>query len=326
MRYKVGIIGFGYWGPKLLRNFMAHEGFDVRWVCDRHDDNRTQALSIMPSSVRGTADAEEVLSDPDVDVIVIASQAATHASLVHKAIENGKHVFVEKPFSLSSIEAEPLSRMAREKKRHIFVDHTLLFSPSYLKLREELRAETYGKIKRIYSRRCDFGRFQKDANIIWHLMYHDAYLLNDLLQTDPCSIQCRGTSMVVPDVEDGACALLSYSDGLQATVICDMCFPEKTRDFVVLCEHGMLVWDEANKAPLRAGERYACLEKTGGQIRYTDMKPLQEIPVEQKETLANVVDAFYRFLGGGASVPCDAEGALKAMWLVEQINLRMQES
>jgi len=88
----------------------------------------------------------------------------------------------------------------------------------------------------------------------------------------------------------------------------------------------MLVWDEANKAPLRAGERYACLEKTGGQIRYTDMKPLQEIPVEQKETLANVVDAFYRFLGGGASVPCDAEGALKAMWLVEQINLRMQES
>ena len=293
MRYCVGIVGYGYWGSILLRNFLQHEGFNVKWVCDRNEVRR-ESVKVQSSAIQITEKPSDLLLDESIDVIVIATQASTHYSLCREALLHGKHVFIEKPLALSFAEAEELCRMSEETGKSVFVDHTWLFSAGYRKLREVLQSGSMGKIFRINSRRCDFGLFQKDSNVLWHLMYHDVYLLNDLLQSTPLQVQAHGTSAVFPSIVDGASATLSYSGGIQANVLCDMYFPEKVREFIIQCERGILVWDEMQQNRLYVVNRYAAQELSSGRINYYGDGVKTNLPVDDKETLSLVLDEFHK--------------------------------
>jgi len=319
MRFTLGIIGLGYWGPKLLRSFAQHDGFDVRWVCDRHEDRRNQALATVPAA-RGTARVEDLLADPATDIMVIANQASQHFELSRRALESGKHVFVEKPFTLATAEADQLCRLAEVQDRRIFVDHTFLFSTGYRRLRALVRAGAYGRIRRIHSQRCDFGRFQQDASVVWHLMYHDAYLLMDLLGVAPMAIEGKATSIVVPGVSDGACAVLSYADGVQASILCDMYFPQKKRDFLVQCEGGILLWDDTRPEPLQVFDRFATFDRARNEVQYGGSDSASVVPVAPGETLPSVIEAFYQDLCRPAPSCCDAASALEVVRLVEKLD------
>lgn len=293
MRYCVGIIGYGYWGPILLRNFLRHEGFYVKWICDRNKAHRESAKT-QPDSIRVTDNPSDLLLDNSIDVIVIATQASTHYSLCSEALMHGKHVFIEKPLALSFSEADELCRMSETTGRSVFVDHTWLFSTGYRKLREVLHSGALGKIYRINSRRCDFGLFQRDANVLWHLMYHDVYLLNDLLRSAPLNVYVHGTSAVLPGVPDGASATLCYPESIQANVLCDMYFPQKIREFIVQCERGILVWDEIQQDRLCMVNRYAAPDLLTGGIKYYGDGAKTSLPVEKRETLSIVLDEFHK--------------------------------
>jgi predicted dehydrogenase len=319
MRYTVGLIGLGYWGPKLLRSFAGHDGFDLRWVCDHHEDRRGQALALVPAA-RGTAWVEDLFDDPAIDIVVIANQASQHFELARRALASGKHVFVEKPFTLASAEAGALCRLAKAQDRRIFVDHTYLFSAGYRHLRALVRAGTYGRIRRIHAQRCDFGRFQQDANVVWHLMYHDAYLLTDLLAAAPVAIAGKASGIVVPGVSDGASIVLSYADGVQASILCDLYFPQKKRDFLVQCEGGMLLWDDTRPEPLQVFDRFAAFDRTRPEVQYGGTGRASVVPVPPGETLPAIVDACYQDLCRPAPSGCDGAAALEVVRLVERLD------
>ncbi len=295
MRYCVGIVGYGYWGPILLHNFIHHEGFFVKWVCDRNEE-RHESAKKQYGTLQFTKTPSDLLLDEAVDVIVIATQASSHYRLCREALLHRKHVFIEKPLTLSFAEAEDLCHTSKVMGKSIFVDHTWLFSPGYKKLREVLHSGFMGKIFRINSRRCDFGIFQQDSNVLWHLMYHDVYLLNDLLQSAPLHVQAHGTSIVLPNIIDGASATLNYSGDVQVNVLCDMYFPEKIREFIVQCERGILVWDEMQQNCLHVINRHATQDLSSDEIIYCGDGSKINIPVEEKDALPLVLDEFHKEL------------------------------
>lgn len=316
MRYCVGIIGYGYWGPILLRNFLHHEGFHVKWVCDRNMGRRESAKA-QSATLQVTGSLADLLLDNSIDVVVIATQASTHYTLCREALLHGKHVFIEKPLALSFSEAEELCRMSEASHKSVFVDHTWLFSPEYRKLRETLQGGALGKIFRINSRRCDFGLFQKDASVVWHLMYHDVYLLNDLLGGAPLQVQANGTSAVLPGIIDGVCATLCYPGDVQANVVCDMYFPEKVREFIVQCERGILVWDEMQQDRLYMVNRYAKPDSHTGGVSYYGDGARASLSVDDRETLSIALDEFHKNISGLSLGNCHA--ALQTIKTIERL-------
>lgn len=316
MRYCVGIIGYGYWGPILLRNFLHHEGFYVKWVCDRNMERRESAKT-QSATLQVTGVLSDLLLDNSIDIVVIATQASTHYTLCREALLHGKHVFIEKPLALSFFEAEELCRMSEASNKSVFVDHTWLFSPGYRKLSETLQGGALGEILRINSRRCDFGLFQKDASVVWHLMYHDVYLLNDLLGGAPLQVQANGTSAVLPGIIDGACATLCYPGGVQANVVCDMYFPEKVREFVVQCERGILVWDEMQQDRLYVVNRYAAPDLRTGGVSYYGDGTRATLSVDEREALSIALDEFHKEISGPSLGNCHA--VLQTVKTVERL-------
>jgi len=323
MRYCVGIIGYGYWGPTLLRNFLNHEGFYVKWVCDRNRGRRESAQA-ESSTIQITDNPNEILQDNSIDVVIIATQASTHYDLCREALLHGRHVFIEKPLALSFSEAEELFHMSQATGKTVFVDHTWLFSVGYRKLREILQGGELGRVLRISSRRCDFGLFQRDANVLWHLMYHDVYLLNDLFGTAPLQVQAHGTSVVLPGIADGACATLRYPGGSQATVLCDLYFPEKVREFIVQCERGILVWDEMQQNRLCSVNRYATADPKTGEVSYYGDSVKTSLPLEERETLQMVLDEFYKKISDFSLENCRA--ALLAVETIEKLSASLNKA
>jgi len=314
MPYNFALIGYGYWGPVLLRNFSAHPAFTARYVCDRHAERAADAARVAPSA-KFVADSAPLFDDPSLDVVIIATQAASHAALIRRALESGKHVFVEKPMTLDVAEAESLCALAAARNRALWVDHTFLFNPAYAALKAHLPA--LGKLRRFHSTRAGFGRFQTDADIFWHLAYHDAYLLCDLFPTLPTAVTAAAASHVVPQIADAAIVNLTYADGVQASLLADMNFPEKKREIILSGATGSLVWDETRSDKLRLFRHGATCD---GQSVLHDMPAAPEIlPVATNEALALEVAAFAAFLSNGGAAPCQAENTLPTLRLIAMI-------
>lgn len=316
MRYQVAIIGLGYWGSKLLDFFYKNPGFDVKVLCDRNAENRAKAELLYPMCVT-FADPANVFKDPSIQVVVISTQASTHFDLCYSSLSSGKHVFVEKPFVLTSKQAITLSELSIKVNKKIFVDHTFLFTPGYQKLKTIVANNEYGNIYRIMSERTDFGLFQKDVNVLWHLMYHDIYILTDLLNTIPDSAICREANAIVTQFSDGACAIFQYPDNIQATVFCDMYFPYKSRRFIVQFERGIVEWNETSPTPLVFYKRSASYQQEA--IQYFGDGSRVAIDLQCYSALTAAIDAFHNQLESNMQVPCDEVAALKVVKIIEGI-------
>lgn len=311
MPYNFALIGYGYWGPVLLRNFSAHPAFAPRYVCDRHAERAADAARFAPDA-KFVTEAAPLFADPALDVVIIATQAASHAALIRKALESGKHVFVEKPMTLDVAEAESLCALAAARNRALWVDHTFLFNPAYAALKAQL--PTIGALRRFHSTRAGFGQFQTDADIFWHLACHDAYLLCDLFPTLPVAVTAAAAAHVVPRRADAAIVNLTYADGMQASLLADMNFPEKKREIILSGAAGSLVWDETRSDKLRLFRHGATLE--GQRVRHDLPSTPNILPVASGEALALEVAAFADFLRDGGASPCHAENTLPTLRLI----------
>ena len=320
--YKAGLIGFGYWGPILLRNFQANPRFDVTMVIDRHPEKQAAITAIAPRCTL-SGDLGELLTS-DVDLVIIATQADTHAGLIRQALEAGKHVFVEKPFALSVAEAEALCDYAERVGKKIWVDHTFLFNPAYAAVKAALHNGMIGRVWRFHSTRAAYGLFQHDANVIWHLMYHDLYLLTDLFGM-PNRVTANGQSHIIKGVEDEAIASLFYDNGVHATVLCDMTFPEKKREIVITGEAGSLVWNEAAVEKLVLFKHNVVADLATGKLTYNHPGAPQILPVKKEETLALEVSAFVAYLDGQPAGLCDGRSALKTIQVVADVDAAMRK-
>jgi len=188
------VIGLGYWGPNLLRVLADNQDADVRWICDL-DTERLAKYKRRYPAVRVTTTFERVLSDPSVEAVIIATPVYTHYELAARVLEAGKHVFVEKPFTSRSTEAEELIELAAKKNLTIMVDHTFLFTGAVRKIRELIDNNTLGNLYYYDSMRVNLGLFQHDVSVIWDLAPHDLSIMDYLIKNSrrPSSLPARRT-------------------------------------------------------------------------------------------------------------------------------------
>jgi predicted dehydrogenase len=240
----VAVAGLGYWGPNLARNFAALPGSEVRWLCDAD----TEALQRTAAALRGartTTSLDEVLADPDVDAVVLATPVPTHADLAVRVLQAGKHCFVEKPLAQSAADAERAVQAAQEAGRTLMVGHLLEYHPGVRKLKEIADSGDLGDIHYIYSNRLNLGMLRADENALWSLGAHDVsvvlYLANG---EEPIECEARGESYMQTGIEDVVFCFLRFPSGLAAHLHLSWLDPHKERRFTVVGSRRMATFDD----------------------------------------------------------------------------------
>ena len=239
----VAIIGHGYWGPNLLRNYLELPGVSVKWVCDPRSEALDNAVRRYPAQAV-TQSYDEVLADAAVDAVVIATPISTHFALARAALEAGKHVFVEKPLTSSTADAEELVRLARHTGLTLMVGHTFVFSPPVRKLGELIHGRQLGDIHFITSSRVNLGLHQKDVSVVWDLATHDLSILYYWLGEAASNVYVTGRGCIVPDIPDVAFVNLRFPSGVIANIDIAWLSPVKLRRTVIVGSQRMALYDD----------------------------------------------------------------------------------
>jgi len=238
----VGVIGYGYWGPNIVRNFHNASNATVVSVCDLNPKSLERVRRSYPS-VGVTTDPDDILNNPAIDAVAIVTPVSHHFPLAKKALENGKHVFVEKPFTQTSAEAQELIEIAARKKLLIMVDHTFLFSGAVRKIRELIDNDTLGTLYYYDSTRVNLGIFQHDANVVWDLAPHDLSIIDYLIGGEPEAIIATGEKHV-NGIENIAFITIHFANKVIAHLNVNWLSPVKVRSTLIGAEKKMLVWND----------------------------------------------------------------------------------
>ncbi len=237
-----GVIGYGYWGPNVVRNLDGLEGATVLAISDKSPSARERAQKTT-HEIKLTADAREVILAPEIDAVAIVTPVWTHFELAKAALENGKHVFVEKPFTSNTAQAEELINIAARKNLQIMVDHTFLFTGAVKKIKQLLQEGTLGKLYYYDSTRVNLGLFQHDVNVIWDLAPHDLSIMDHLIEGDAEEIVATGQTHLNGH-EDVAFITLYFPNEVIAHINVNWLSPVKVRTTLIGGEKKMLVWND----------------------------------------------------------------------------------
>jgi predicted dehydrogenase len=241
----IAIIGVGYWGPNLVRNFAALQDVRIVTVCDI-DRNQLQPIKRQYPTINLTTSFDDVLGDPDVQAVVIALPVAHHYQFTRAALEAGKHVLVEKPLCTKSDEAEELIEIADKKGLILMVGHTFEFNAAVTKLRELISDGSLGEVYYIYSQRLNLGRVRSDINTMWNLAPHDISIILHCLDQKPISVSARGLTQLQPDIEDVVFLVLELEGGIIAHIHNSWLDPSKIRKMTVVGSSRMVVYDDVS--------------------------------------------------------------------------------
>jgi predicted dehydrogenase len=241
-KMKIGVIGFGYWGPNIVRNFNSIDGAQVVSICDKRQESLNRARKTFPG-VATTKDYIEIINAPDIDAVAVITPVSTHFELAKKAIQQGKHVFVEKPFTATVSQAEELIELAGRKKRIIMVDHTFIFTGAVRKMKQLIDDEVLGDLYYYDSIRVNLGLFQTDVNVIWDLAPHDFAILDFLIPEKPVAITSSGKAHI-NGKEDTAYITAHFNNNMIAHFNVNWLSPVKVRTTLVGGEKKMLVWND----------------------------------------------------------------------------------
>ena len=240
---QVGVVGLGYWGPNLARNFDRLPGAALRWICDADEEKRARWAPQFPST-RVSGDFDELLADPELDAVVVATHVPSHPVLAQRAFEAGKHVFVEKPLAQSVAEAEQIVAAARAAGRILMVGHLLEYHPGLERLKEIADSGELGDLHYIYGNRLNLGKIRAEENALWSLGAHDVSVVLRLVGEEPVEAHAMGESYMRPGVEDVVFAYLRFPSGLAAHLHLSWLDPHKERRFTVVGSKRMATFDD----------------------------------------------------------------------------------
>jgi predicted dehydrogenase len=240
---KLGVIGYGYWGPNLVRNFTGNKNFQVVKVADTRKERLDMVERAYPT-VGVAMTPAEITRDPSVDAVAIATPVFTHYQLAKEALESGKHVLLEKPMTSTSREAEELIELAERKGLSLMVDHTFLYTGAVQKIKQLIDADTIGKIKYLDSTRINLGLFQPDVNVLWDLAPHDISILTHLVQEKPYSLNATGSSHTSNGIENIAFLTVNFESGFIAHFNCSWTSPVKIRLMLIGGDRKMIVFND----------------------------------------------------------------------------------
>ena len=240
---RMGVVGLGYWGPNLARNFDRLPDADLAWLCDESGDALERFGRAFPSA-RTTTSLDDLLGDDSLDAVALATPVPTHAELGHRVLEAGKHCFVEKPLGQSVEEAERVVEVARAAGRVLMVGHLLEYHPGVERMNELIEAGELGDVRYIYSNRLNLGQLRRDENALWSLGAHDVSVILRLAAEEPYECRAVGESYVNEGVEDVVFCYLRFPSGLAAHMHLSWLDPHKERRFTVVGSKRMATFDD----------------------------------------------------------------------------------
>jgi predicted dehydrogenase len=239
----IGVIGCGYWGPNLLRNLSENEEANLRWMCDL-DERRLETLGRRYPSAKTTTDYRQLLSDAQLKAVVIATPVSTHFNFAREALEAGKHVLVEKPFTASVAEAEQLIELAERNSLTLMVDHTFIYTGAVHKIKEVVASGELGDLLYFDSVRINLGLFQRDINVVWDLAPHDLAIMDFIIDRQPLSVTATGSCHVERGIENIAYVMLRFTDEFIAHFHFNWLSPVKIRRTLIAGSRRMIVYDD----------------------------------------------------------------------------------
>lgn len=242
-RISIAVVGCGYWGPNLIRNFRSLHGCEVKVICDL-DIRRLNHLKSLHPSVETCTNFEEIVDRKDVHAVVIATSVNTHYRMAKECLLAGKHVFIEKPMARSAAECEELIALADARELTLMVGHTFLYSAPVRRIREIIDRGDIGEIRYISARRLNLGLFQRDINVAWDLAPHDISVILYVLGELPHSVNCRGNCHVSRDIEDVTTMSLNFPKRVYACVQNSWLDPRKVREMTIVGSRRMIVYDD----------------------------------------------------------------------------------
>ena len=318
----IGVIGYGYWGPNVVRNFYNNPDACVASVCDLNVKSLQRVRRMYPS-METTTDPADILSNPQIDAVAIVTPISQHFPLAKRALENGKHIFVEKPFTRQVSEAEQLIELAERKNLRIMVDHTFLFNGAVRKIRELIDSGTLGNLYYYDSTRVNLGLFQNDANVVWDLAPHDLSIIDHLLAEGPEAIVATGERHV-NGVEDMAFVTMYFPDKVIAHLNLNWLSPVKVRTTLIGGEKKMLVWND-----LEADEKIKVYDKGVDRPNGTEGYDLRVSyragdlwapRVEQVEALTLEAQYFVQCVLSGTTPFNDGRAGLRVVQMLQDID------
>ena len=239
---RFGVIGYGYWGPNVVRNLRGLEGAELVAVCDKSAKAQQRVKQAYPE-VHVTSDYTEIVCSSEIDAVAVVTPVWTHFELAKAALRNGKHVFVEKPFTATSAQAEELIELAARNNLQIMVDHTFLFTGAVRKIRQLIDDNTLGKLYYYDSTRVNLGLFQHDVNVLWDLAPHDLSIVDYLIGKEPEAVIATGKHHL-NGLTDVAYLTAYYPDNVIAHINVNWLSPVKVRTTLIGGEKKMVVWND----------------------------------------------------------------------------------
>jgi predicted dehydrogenase len=241
----IGVVGCGYWGPNLIRNFIGAKGVVVK-TCADISESRLKHMQALYPFIGVTTDYREIVDDSEIGAVVVATPVSSHFEIAKAALDNGKHVFVEKPLTRTIDEGVTLVQLADEKHRTLMVGHTFVFTAAVNKIKDLIESGELGEIYYISTSRVNLGIFQHDINVIWDLAPHDVSIMNFILSSRPESVSAIGDSYIRPGVEDVAFMTMTYPGNRLTNIQVSWLNPSKIRKTTVVGSKKMLVYDDVS--------------------------------------------------------------------------------
>lgn len=318
---RIGVIGYGYWGPNLVRNFIASGRFEVVTIADPKPDVRDETARKNPGVII-VADAVEVLARKDIEAVAIATPVSTHFALTRQALLHGKHVLIEKPLCTSVAEGEELIALADGACRVLMVDHTFLFTGAVQTIRRIVQSGEIGKICYFDSMRVNLGLFQADVNCLWDLAPHDLSVIDQLIQDKVVAIDAAGYSHFNPKLPDIVYLTLHYEDDVVAHFNLSWMSPVKVRRFAIGGTQRMLIWDDLDE------DQKIRIYNSGIEFRPEDQRStiipdyrigdIYSPRVSRHEALTGVVDHFAQVIEGKTESIMSAHHGLRVVRILEE--------
>jgi predicted dehydrogenase len=323
----VGLVGLGYWGPNLLRVLVDMEEVEVAYICDLDEERLGRFASRYPSAVT-TPRLDDLLDDPDLDSVMIATPPATHHDLAQRALRAGKHTFVEKPLASTSEEAAELLAEADRRGVALMCGHTFLYSPPVRAVKELLEQGALGSIYFISSSRVNLGLHQRDISVVWDLGPHDFSILLYWLGEMPLSVRAIGRDSVVRGIPDVAFIDLTFPDEVLAHVELSWLSPSKLRRTVVVGSERMVVYEDGSMEPLRIfdhGVIYRDPQTFGEYHLSYRTGDIVSPKIDTAEPIALELAGFFALIRGEGSLPWEARLAYDVVRLIEAAETSMRQ-
>lgn len=324
----IGIVGYGYWGPKLVRNFLQHGGFSPVVVVDENEGRLDRARR-ENRGVETLRSFDDLIARPDIGAVALATPVGTHHPLARAALEAGKHVLVEKPLATTSADAEELVALAKRRGLVLGVDHTYVYHPAVQRIRDAIQAGELGRLAYIDSSRINLGLFQHDVNVLWDLAVHDLAIIHRLTDERPVVVQAIGAAHLTQGIENIGILVLRYASGLFVHINCSWVSPVKLRHMLIGGDRKMIVYDDLNaNEPIKVYDSgvIARTDEERNRLLYEYRAGDVYSPrIPQKEALAGLVADFAQAIAHGASPASDGRFGADTVKVLEAAQQSVKE-